>query len=186
MDSSLSIGILVCAHRATTTLPSSIRICSRNSNQREQRNKDRLYIVSRECGSCTKCCEGWLSGVVDGEYFYPGKECKFCIAGSGCSSYESRPVDPCQTFTCAWILDESIEDDRKPEFSDAIVSVNNVNNIRFAELTPAGERFNVDTLSWFILWGLNKHGNVAWQDAQGAVFHLGSAEFSNLMNAARK
>lgn len=64
--------------------------------------------------------------------------------------------------------------------------MNNVNNIRFAELTPAGERFNVDTLSWFILWGLNKHGNVAWQDAQGAVFHLGSPEFSRLMSVASK
>lgn len=134
--------------------------------------------MSRECGSCTKCCEGWLSGVVDNTEFYPGKKCKFCVTGQGCSSYDARPVDPCRTYTCAWIRDESISDDKKPELSDVIVSVNVINNIRFAELTPAGEKFDVDTLSWFILWGLNKYNNVLWQDKSGAVFHLGSREFS--------
>ena len=139
--------------------------------------------MPRECGSCTKCCEGWLLGVVDNTEFYPGKQCKFCIEGQGCSQYDDRPVDPCRNFTCAWIYDENIEEKYKPELCNAIVTINNVNNTTFAELTPAGEEFDVNTLSWFIIWGLNKFGNVLWKDKTSSVFHLGSPEFSKFINS---
>jgi hypothetical protein len=80
-------------------------------------------------------------------------------------------------------LVDIFEEKYKPELCNAIVTINNINNITFAELTPAGEEFDVNTLSWFIIWGLNKFGNVLWKDKTSSVFHLGSPEFSKFINS---
>ena len=36
-------------------------------------------LNSRTCGDCTKCCEGYMSGVVFGKPFYAGNPCHLLI-----------------------------------------------------------------------------------------------------------
>ena len=76
-------------------------------------------MQNRECGSCTACCEGWIgSEVID---MGIDKPCQHCTA-QGCAIYESRPVDPCQVFKCAWLKEDSpLPDDMRPDKSLAIV-----------------------------------------------------------------
>ena len=65
-------------------------------------------MSKRSCGSCTKCCEGWLSGEALGHKFYPGKPCHFIAIGKGCSVYAKRPQEPCVSYKCGWISNEAV------------------------------------------------------------------------------
>lgn len=139
----------------------------------------------RDCGSCTKCCDGWLTGQVAGEYFYPGKPCIFCNTGKGCISYDTRPVDPCINYSCAWLLLDDFPEDFKPSDIGMIVSINRIGSYQYAELVPAGNKLDSKMLSWFIVWGLRKYGNIVWLDDERATYHLGSEGFSNMITTGR-
>lgn len=77
---------------------------------------------SRECGTCTACCEGWLSGTVYGHEMYRGKKCHF-LGCNGCTIYKDRPEEPCKNFECAWLKDKKgdIPEWMKPELSKVII-----------------------------------------------------------------
>lgn len=137
--------------------------------------------MKRECGSCTKCCDGWLTGNVGGEDFYPGKACIFSNTGCGCKNYKNRPIDPCINYNCAWILHEEIPESFKPSESNTIISISQVDKYPYAELLPAGDKIDSRVLSWFIIWGLRKYGNVLWLDDDRVTYHLGSEGFSNII-----
>jgi len=66
-----------------------------------------LRPQSRACGGCTRCCEGWLTGEAWGHHFAPGRACGW-LGRSGCTIYEQRPFNPCQTFLCEWKRDPAI------------------------------------------------------------------------------
>ena len=76
--------------------------------------------MTRECGTCTKCCDGWLTGSAKGYNFWPGRKCHF-VCSTGCTIYEDRPKDPCQSFTCSWLDDENIPSWLKPNESNTIM-----------------------------------------------------------------
>lgn len=75
---------------------------------------------SRECGTCTACCEGWLRGTVHGHKMYPGKVCHF-LGCNGCTDYDNRPQDPCKNFECVWFKNDIIPEWMKPELSKVII-----------------------------------------------------------------
>lgn len=77
---------------------------------------------SKECGTCTACCEGWLKGVVRGHEMYRGKACHF-LGCNGCTIYKDRPQEPCRNFECVWLKDEKgvIPEWMKPELSKVII-----------------------------------------------------------------
>jgi len=104
---------------------------------------------ARSCDGCTKCCEGWLQGSVNNHDYFPGRKC-FYLEKEGCSIYSSRPQDPCKEYQCAWISDFNIPSWMKPDTCGVIVSYRVKNGIRFVELVEAGEKLNVEVLSWFI------------------------------------
>ena len=87
-----------------------------------------LPIVSlkRECGDCTKCCEGFNSGAAYGHKFgnVDGVKtpCFFLEKGVGCTIYEDRPTNPCSTYKCEWLVNNDIPEEFKPNKSDVIVS----------------------------------------------------------------
>ena len=57
---------------------------------------------SRSCGSCTRCCDGWLQGEIRCHPMYPGRRCHF-VAEGGCGIYDERPQSPCRSFVCGWM-----------------------------------------------------------------------------------
>jgi hypothetical protein len=87
-----------------------------------------LPIVSlkRECGDCTKCCEGWMSGAAYEHKF--GKidgvrtPCFFLEQGLGCTIYEDRPQNPCAAYKCQWLVNPDVPEDFKPNNKHYIVS----------------------------------------------------------------
>lgn len=69
----------------------------------------------RSCGACTACCDGWVSGTIDGHQMYPGTPC-FFRGDHCCSIYESRPKYPCRDFVCGWLQPGSLfPDDWRPD-----------------------------------------------------------------------
>lgn len=137
--------------------------------------------MKRNCGSCTKCCEGWLSGEVDGKKFYKGIGCHNCIIGNGCAIYEDRPEDPCRTFSCSWLDDESVPEWMKPELSNVIVYEKNIENNLAIVFIPAGGTVPLSTFSWFMIWATKKYQNIIWQNEAGSQFYLGTNEFCETM-----
>lgn len=96
--------------------------------------------IGRSCGSCTKCCEGWLFGDSYGFEFKPGVPCKF-LRKSGCSIYPIRPENPCKTFRCHWKDNTAIPDWMRPDQSGIILLPKRIGDffylqIVFTDVTP--------------------------------------------------
>jgi hypothetical protein len=78
-------------------------------------------MKKRECGSCTKCCEGWLFGQVKGQHFQAGRPCHF-KGENGCTIYEDRPENPCKLYTCEWLVNKNIPEWMKPSSCNVIIT----------------------------------------------------------------
>src|SRR5713101_8412369 len=62
--------------------------------------------ITRACGTCTACCDGWVAGTIYGHEMKPGTPCHF--RGEGCCSiYDKRPIEPCRNFVCGWLAADS-------------------------------------------------------------------------------
>jgi hypothetical protein len=136
--------------------------------------------MKRECGSCTKCCEGYLSGEALGYSFYPGKPCHFIAIGKGCTIYAKRPKEPCVTYKCGWLTEESIPEWLKPDFSNVIIDYREKNGHKYLNLIEAGGVVSSKVLSWFISYGLNNKLNIVWQ-VEGGYNWIGTEEFIKCM-----
>ena len=73
----------------------------------------------RSCGDCTACCDGWLKAEINGKKIHPGVGCEH--ASGGCGIYETRPVRPCRTFMCQWLLNPNMPEWLKPSRSKVIL-----------------------------------------------------------------
>lgn len=138
-------------------------------------------MSKRSCGSCTKCCEGWLSGEALGHKFYPGKPCHFIAIGKGCSVYAKRPQEPCVFYKCGWISNEDIPEWMKPSDINAIVDFRTINDIEYLKVTEAGSVLDSKVLSWLIQYALTKQLNFVWM-INGNESWFGSPEFNQEMN----
>lgn len=95
--------------------------------------------ADRSCGSCTKCCDGWLTGTAYGHDFSPSKPCYF-VTRQGCSIYPIRPESPCKTFRCHWKENTRLPDWLQPNKSGVIVLVRYLKGIRHLRLISASDR----------------------------------------------
>lgn len=104
-------------------------------------------MKQRECGDCTACCEGWLSGEIEGQRMRPGEPCQHCTA-SGCAIYERRPVKPCREFVCGWLMQASpLDGDMRPDQCGAIIKWNQQwQQWRVIYALPLGETIPQSTL----------------------------------------
>lgn len=134
-------------------------------------------MSERKCDGCTKCCEGWLSGVAHCKNFYKGMPCHF-MAETGCSIYENRPQDPCKNFQCEWLVNLEIPEWMKPNRVNVIATKRKIDNYEYLELTEAGEKLKVEVLNWFILYALNNHLNLVYS-INGGINKVGCLEFLN-------
>jgi uncharacterized cysteine cluster protein YcgN (CxxCxxCC family) len=144
-------------------------------------DKNLLLINERSCDACTKCCDGWLSGNAHGHDFYSGKPCHFVATGKGCSIYNDRPKEPCQTFKCAWLLSKEIPEWMKPDKVNAIISVRNIKNFQYLSVKEAGEKLRVEVLSWLVSYVLQNNMNLHYE-INGGSNYLGSNEFIDAIN----
>lgn len=81
------------------------------------------HQIKRNCQPCTACCDGH---VLLEHQLQPkrGEACKNCTS-TGCAIYENRPRDPCQTFECLWIMQDSpFPDWMRPDLSRVFVTLN--------------------------------------------------------------
>jgi len=105
----------------------------------------------KSCGDCTKCCDGWLSGTVQGHPFgnIGGTRipCNFVLQGSGCGIYEKRPKNPCRNFQCAWLKIPEVPEHLKPNLSNVIVTQR---GFAIYEITKAGETINSEAIDWWM------------------------------------
>ena len=113
---------------------------------------------SRECSSCAACCEGWISLTVYGEEISSGHPCPH-TTDCGCRIYEKRPVDPCRTFKCGWLVDGSpLPDWMKPNNAGVIVMFNkySMGGHQVDAAITIGEKLNPATLEWLKNYTLQK------------------------------
>ena len=137
-------------------------------------------VVKKECGTCTKCCEGWLSADIRGHNMSPGKPCFFVEIGKGCKDYENRPQDPCKSFECGWIRIDEMPEDFKPSESGVIMNYKNNNNNPYWSLWKSPNNPTENFLSWAISYAKKKNENILWF-IDDKSFWIGNKEFCNQM-----
>jgi hypothetical protein len=102
----------------------------------------------RTCGSCTACCDGWLSGRIHGHDLGPGVPCHFRGVG-GCTIYEDRPDDPCRRFVCGWLLKGNpFPDSFRPDKLGVIIVAKRWRDRIAWVLAPAGRDPDANLLEW--------------------------------------
>jgi hypothetical protein len=104
--------------------------------------------ASRSCGTCTACCDGWLTGNIRGHEMSVGVPCHFRGAG-GCTIYEDRPADPCRGFFCAWRLSGNpFPESFRPDRLGVIVLTTQWRDRVAYYLVPAGRELDETFLEW--------------------------------------
>lgn len=141
-----------------------------------------LDKVDRSCNGCTKCCEGFLYGVAYGKQFCHGKPCHFVDLGKGCTIYEDRPHSPCQTFKCAWVIDNQREFPEwlKPSLSNVIIVPRHIDDILYMDVVEAGSKIDSSVLNWLFLYSLERKVNMR-VSIGGGHHNYGSKEFQAAM-----
>lgn len=142
--------------------------------------------VKRECGECTACCEGWLSGTAHGSRFYPNSPCHYLDGCNGCSIYKDRP-EICQQFECLWKQTNQIPGWLKPSRCGAILYQRSYydkdgkygepgETIRWWSMVECGKQLDSAVLAWTIHQtkhaGINLHYTVNRQN-----YYLGDDNF---------
>lgn len=136
--------------------------------------------MKRECGSCTKCCEGHLVGEALGHRFYKGRPCHFVAIGKGCTVYAKRPQDPCIKYKCGWLTNEDIPEWLKPDLVDVIIDYRELEGHKYIKLTEAGSVVSSRVLNWFIQFVIQNQLNAVWE-IEGGINWLGTPEFNSLI-----
>lgn len=135
----------------------------------------------RSCGTCTKCCEGWLVADIKGITMEPGKPCHLVEIGKGCSDYKNRPETPCKTFSCMWKAEKALPEQFSPEKTGVIITVQSVAGIDYLAAAYAGQEIQTDFLSWFVAYCVSGKLNFEWV-VNGQAIYIGSDEFTAAMN----
>lgn len=102
----------------------------------------------RQCGECTRCCDGWVEGEVRGHRMHPGQACHF-VARGACSIYAERPHRPCRSFVCAWLMPDSpLPEPFRPDRIGVIVVPTRWRSAPAFILVSAGNDPGAEVLDW--------------------------------------
>jgi hypothetical protein len=154
------------------------------------RTTPQVLATERDCGTCKKCCEGWLYGEAYGLPFFPNHPCHYLDTDpnkcGGCTIYEKRPAI-CIDFQCLWKQDQQVPLWMKPDKSGVILyhrSYEDVEGdykepgwtIHWISMVECGQQVDSTVLNWVIQQArfneFNLHYTVKRQD-----YYLGSPEF---------
>ena len=138
-----------------------------------------IHNVSRQCGTCTRCCEGWLEANILGQDLRNGKNCQF-LKDSSCSIYADRPHEPCRNYTCAWLDDTIFPDWLKPHLSNVIITKKVPDDVKLTHYTvvETGVKMDATVLNWIILWSIRENINLIYC-IDGEKHCLGDEHFYN-------
>lgn len=142
-------------------------------------------VTSRECGTCTKCCEGYLKTTIRGQEVDRGKPCFLLQIGKGCGDYDNRPIDPCLEFNCEWLVNYYFPDFFKPLISGVIVHKQIVEEIPYLRITAAGKMPTDEIIEFFLSYGENHNLNLCWVDSYGEQWK-GDIIFEEAMDRRKK
>jgi hypothetical protein len=132
-----------------------------------------MDLLNRSCGTCTKCCEGYISGGAHGIKFGNGVPCEFLAWGHGCTIYEDRPLSPCKKFRCEWLKNNDIPEHFKPEISHFMAMRKGQN---FIVLVTVGPNPNYEVVDWYKQWCSANKFNLAYRQ-DNRDFFFGDPEF---------
>jgi hypothetical protein len=132
-----------------------------------------MDLSSRSCGTCTKCCEGYISGGAHGIKFGNGVPCEFLALGHGCTIYEDRPLSPCKKFKCEWLKNNDMPEHFKPEVSHFMAMRKGQN---FIVLVTVGPNPNYEVVDWYKRWCSENKFNLAYRQDNRDYF-FGDPEF---------
>ena len=148
--------------------------------------------MTRNCGECTKCCEGYLYSedilkFKDGKQFkLGGTPCPVLQIGKGCGDYENRPQTPCRGFQCEWLRQPDVyPDEMRPDKILTIFSLQEVEGVPYLRLTEAGARLDAEVLSFGIKLALINKFNIYWE-VEDKIHWFGNKDFVQIMNRHRK
>ena len=137
--------------------------------------------LSRMCGECTACCDGWVVGVVEGHEMKPGQPCHFRGDG-GCTIYLRRPQQPCREFVCGWLQPNSpFPDDFRPDRLGVMVIQMRWRGRDAYLLRSAGRDPDEQLLDWMRAFSVRSQ-RPFFYEIQGERFGFGSPEFQAEMS----
>ena len=130
----------------------------------------------RSCDSCTRCCEGYLIGSVNGKSFFRGNPCHFLEVNKGCTIHSSRPENPCKIFKCEWLVNDDIPYWMKPDKINAIIRWLDIDGCKALKIIEAGSTLRSDVLTYMIIYAMKNQVNLIWE-VDGGTNYFGSNEF---------
>lgn len=123
-----------------------------------------LPLGKRVCGECTKCCDGWFSGNIQGYQFgnIDGKliPCNFLLEKTGCGIYSERPKNPCKNYNCEWLRNPEVPEHFKPNISNVIVTRR---GFKHYVITKAGDEFNSEVIDWWVKYCKDNNFKLAFE-----------------------
>ena len=139
----------------------------------------------RECGTCSECCQGWLTGKIYDYTMNQGNPCHFVDSdkcGGCCTIYEQRP-EMCINYKCAW-LEHTVAFPlwMRPDKSKVIVSEREVHDVTtgitysFWQVKECGQNIDANVLNWVIRNSIFYMKNIQYEIG-GQWHYLGSQEF---------
>ena len=115
-----------------------------------------------------------MTGEANGHTFQPGRPC-FYLQGN-CSIYATRPEDPCQTYKCVWLKEDTLPMWMRPDKSKAIVTERDVEGIKYWDVSECGETLKSEVLSWLVMYTIDNQSNLQYR-INGGTFKIGQADF---------
>ena len=86
-------------------------------------------------------------GNIRGHEIPLGKPCFFLKIGGNCGDYDNRPQQ-CKAYKCLWLEDESVPDYMKPENSNAILDIGEIDGIKYLRLSKSGAGYDSKVLNY--------------------------------------
>lgn len=137
-----------------------------------------LPVVNRQCGECTKCCEGWLAATVYDHLMGKGSPC-FYLDGH-CTIYEDRP-DVCRKYSCSWRTEDIFPMWMKPSIVGVIITkIPRIGTGPYYEVTEAGNKMSADVLNYLVQWAI-RTGTDLHYELSGQYYSIGTEQFKSEM-----
>ena len=138
--------------------------------------------AARQCGTCTRCCDGWVEGEIRGHRMARGQVCHFLEHGA-CTIYAERPQTPCRSFVCGWLMDGSaLPEEFRPDRVGVIVVPTRWRGAPAFILVCAGRDPDEGLLDWMRTYAESARVPFFYEQ-RGERFGYGPPEFQREMAA---